>query len=94
MVIVRSQDRTAIVETGITAYEDKRDKIAGHFIIGESITYTITLGSYATKERALEVLDEIQDKIVNGVLKYDKDYWGDSVNKRYEPCIVFNMPLE
>ncbi|AJD31671.1 hypothetical protein ACQX0N_09645 [Clostridium tepidum] len=47
------------------------------------------LGEYATEQRALEVLDEIQDRMIKGT-RFDDIYNG----KRTTRDFVFQMPQE
>lgn len=55
---VRSQDKENLIpiKNPICVYDNK-------IIYKESASYVITIGEYKTKERALEVLDEIQRTI-------------------------------
>lgn len=55
---VRSQDKenSIPIKNPICVYDNK-------IIYKESASYVITIGEYKTKERALEVLDEIQRTI-------------------------------
>ena len=64
-------------------YWESIDNIHTHSIIfKESPSYIITLGTYKTKERALEVLDEIQHKLITLC---------DSMNRH---LYVYEMPKE
>ncbi|EKO1912212.1 hypothetical protein PZQ55_001250 [Clostridium botulinum] len=47
------------------------------------------LGEYATEERAIEVLDEIQDRMIKGT-RFDDIYNG----KRTTRDFIFQMPQE
>ena len=53
---IRSQDKENLIpiKNPICVYDNK-------IIYKESASYVITIGEYETKERALEVLDEIQN---------------------------------
>ena len=70
---IRSQDKeTLLLIDKPLMYWESIDNIHTHSIIfKESPSYIITLGTYKTKERALEVLDEIQKFIM---LKEEADY--------------------
>ena len=70
---VRSQDRTFLRKVNTIGIVEGRD----FWSIDENLT--ISFGKYKTKERALEVLDEIQDLLQNA-------YVG-SLNR-----IVYQMP--
>lgn len=62
---IRSQDKETLLPIDKPLmYWESIDNIHTHSIIfKESPSYIITLGTYKTKERASEVLDEIQNKI-------------------------------
>lgn len=70
---IRSQDKETLLPIDKPLmYWESIDNIHTHSIIfKESPSYIITLGTYKTKERALEVLDEIQKFIM---LKEEADY--------------------
>ena len=55
---IRSQDKTALIKADRVDVDGKRIVIYQSYL-------EIYLGSYATKERALEVLDEITNTIKN-----------------------------
>ncbi len=61
---IRSQNREVLIPNPKLAIEEVN---ADCYIedVSETDNYII-LGSYKTKERALEVLDEIQERIING----------------------------
>ena len=77
---IRSQDKEKLVKINSLQYGEYQGT---HYINGYCINEAdnIDLGIYATKERALEVLDEIQDLLQNA-------YVG-SLNR-----IVYQMPAE
>lgn len=56
---VRSQNKENIIpiKNPICVYDNK-------IIYKESASYIITIGTYKTKERAIEVLDEIEERIM------------------------------
>lgn len=70
---IRSQDRTFLRQVNTIGIVEGRD----FWSIDENLT--VSFGKYKTKERALEVLDEIQDLLQNA-------YVG-NVNR-----IVYQMP--
>lgn len=72
---IRSQDRTFLRKVNTIGIVEGRD----FWSIDENLT--ISFGKYKTKERALEVLDEIQDLLQNA-------YVGDS-NR-----IVYQIPKD
>ena len=64
---IRSQDKIALSQIKQIAIEDDK-KIIGYN------GYCVKLGEYNTKERALEVLDEIQNILnLKDMYKYDRE---------------------
>ena len=89
---IRSQDKESLIKVSNVQYSYLNDK---HFI-GTYYDNLKILGQYETKERALEVLDEIQERIVNLQLvnleekgKARKDVY----TREYLRC-VYEMPKE
>lgn len=84
---IRSQDKEKLVKINSLQYGEYQGT---HYINGYCINEVdnIDLGIYATKERAIEVLDEIQNKIKH-INKFAL------VNENYEcdDCI-YEMPKE
>ena len=74
---VRSQNKECLIpiKNPICVYDNK-------IVYKESASYIITIGTYKTKERALEVLDEIQTKTNNIANTDDENF----IN------IVYQMP--
>ena len=65
---IRSQDKECLIKVNDIAIE--QNMIIGYFDKDTEYEY---LGQYASKERALEVLDEIQKIIApRGIIKQDK----------------------
>ena len=75
---VRSQDKENLIpiKNPICVYDNK-------IIYKESASYIITIGEYKTKERALEVLDEIQS-LLQPVIKYEP-----IVQEEYNPSYKY-----
>ena len=62
---IRSQDKEFLMKVdninlGIDVYTKKPNKL---FTFVDGVTTSFTLGTYKSKERAIEVLDEIQGRI-------------------------------
>lgn len=109
---VRSQDKKNLVkiinQIGLN-YSNNNMIIANYQpdFIGTQGEYYETLGTYATKERALEVLDEIQ-KLIKPTFKINYEYddsqpiidgeWLKSLKAESKveelSCYVYEMPLE
>ena len=77
---IRSQDGTILIKVDNLLIDDDNFHIYTHNHIN-NMQMTYTLGRYKTKERALEVLDEIQ-KIFYNNQKYIND------------VVVYQMPIE
>ncbi len=76
---IRSQDReTLMIIHTLTLATDELGTIIGYGIDGK---IKVSLGTYKTKERALEVLDEIQERV---------DF---NIKLKVETC-VYEMPLD
>jgi hypothetical protein len=69
---IRSQNKKRLMKVEVVEFDKQID--------GPAIIYSheYTLGEYKTKERALEVLDEIQTKIAT--LNYQKHYQNKDFN--------------
>lgn len=88
---IRSQDRTQLLKVIGLYYDYQQEK---HHItcITENDYYWV--GIYETRERALEVLDEIQDFIENGdTTKITQDIHGITSEVEFAKR-VYNMPKE
>lgn len=75
---VRSQDKENLIpiKNPICVYDNK-------IIYKESASYIITIGEYKTKERALEVLDEIQS-LLQPTIEYKP-----IVQEEYNPSYTY-----
>lgn len=78
MMWIRSQDKNLLIN-------------ANMFNASESIVFTgyEELGKYRSGERAIEVLDMIEDRVMNGT-KFDEIYSGERKTRDF----VFQMPQE
>jgi hypothetical protein len=86
---VRSQNKQSLLKANAIIINSFEDLIAIHGYI-DSDTH-LWLGTYKTKERALEVLDEIQKFIERDCKEYKSN--GDYYTSKYEYS-VFQMPQE
>lgn len=78
---IRSQDKTTIIRPVSISLDNLRTSIFGYYC-GD---YYKVLGTYKTKERTLEVLDEIQTLI--------EEYY-DCLDNKIVLAPVYNMPKE
>ena len=70
---VRTQDRFELAKIN-SVYAGYQEKDKDYVIMGQKHNGGARLGSYATKERALEVLDEIQNILnLKDMYKYDRE---------------------
>lgn len=87
---VRSQDKRILQKVDNifldANYEDKR--------ISTYDGDNVELGTYKTKERALEVLDEIQDKMLNGSFAKKINGLGEELDLIPNPILIYNMPKD
>ena len=85
---VRSQDKEDLVKvSGMRINYLRENELIGYVDYDESIT----LGEYATKERALEVLDEIQ-KMLDG--RWIKEKIPSASMQNIFPIMLYEMPKE
>ena len=110
MITIRSQDKLNIVDakTINLNYSDKKQIIANYTpeTYKDSGEYYEVLGFYKTKERAMEVLNEIANMIymrelfvtdISGFKKamlFDKNMTPEDLNKLIKQLCVYQMPEE
>ena len=90
---VRSQDKMNLVKVrqiGVN-YQDNKQIIANYTpeLYENSGRYYELLGTYKTKERALEVLDEIQNKI--NLINLGHDFGSPMIDLK-NPTYIYQMP--
>lgn len=102
---IRTQNRentVKIINGYGLKYNDKKTIIANYQpdFTDKYDGYYDVLGTYKTKERALEVLDEIQNAIL-GILSLEdieeqkiKQYTGFACLSKVTNCLVYEMPKE
>lgn len=106
---IRSQDKTRLIKVSNVQYTyrkgDLYSDVRGKHYIGTYYDNLEILGKYATKERALEVLDEIHKCIVdkevldgcnNILILANKNTLNEvkQILDRAEKIAVYEMPLE
>ena len=88
---IKSQDKRTLINTRRIDVDDN------NIIVWDEGRYAeeIFLGTYKTKERALEVLDEIQNRIINIQIfnKDEKALKNNNPMYTYMKC-VYEMPKE
>ncbi len=86
---IRSQDKEKLLKVNDIAIE--MNMIYGYF--DKNTEYEL-LGTYKSKERALEVLDEIQNILKNNQYGYKVDGLGKKVDIIPNQIFVYEMPME
>ena len=82
---IRSQDRTFLRKANIIGIVEGRN----FWSIDENLT--VSFGKYKTKERALEILDEIQNKI--NLINLGHDFGSPMIDLK-NPTYIYEMPKE
>lgn len=99
---VRSQDKEDLIKVdnlGL-AYQEKynfMDKIGDidNYCICQFVDdYHVKLGTYKTKERAIEVLDEIQNFMRDYACVKKTNRLGEEIDLIPKPILIYNMPKE
>jgi len=105
---IRTQDKTQLLNVdkiviGIKNQTGKELDITQNTLHGIYIDCYTELGTYKTKERALEVLDEIEEALINGKmslalvnglgLSTDKSF-NDEIKEYIKDALVYQMPKE
>lgn len=92
---IRSQNKMNLesVHSVSINYLNKKQLICNYEpdFIGNQGEYYVLLGEYATEERALEVLDEIQKKI--NLINLGHDFGSPMVDLK-NPSYIYEMPKE
>lgn len=84
---MRSQDRESIFKVKSIFYStnDENEHLIRSIIVDDVKNGIIKLGQYSTKERALEVLDEIQRLMKASLIGKNLDGYG---------VVIYQMPIE
>lgn len=86
-MFIRSQDKKLLVKTDCIYINDNLNV---QCLKGEELIY---LGTYDSEERALEVLDMIQDSIEDGMSCYEKSVIDlNGTTQSWKRNIIFEMP--
>lgn len=92
---IRSQDKERLIKVSNVQYTyrkgDLYSDVRGKHYIGTYYDNLEILGEYTTKERALEVLDEIQKKI--NLINLGHDFGAPMVDLK-NPSYIYEMPKE
>lgn len=110
MITIRSQDKLNIVDIKTVSlnYSDRKQIIANYMpeTYKDSGVYCEVLGTYETKERAMEVLNEIANMIYmrelfvtdtsgfKRAMLFDKNMTPEDLNKLIKQLCVYQMPEE
>lgn len=89
---VRTQNRERLIKCENIYIDNIGYTSQKYYISADSIKVTYKLGEYKTKERALEVLDEIHQRLIDlQAMEIDPSCW--KTIKRNINC-VYKMPEE
>lgn len=95
---IRSQDKMNLVKVRQISlnYQNNKQIIANYIpdFYPNSGEYYEFLGVYKTKERALEVLNEIQDKMLNGAFAKKINGLGEELDLIPNQILIYNMPKD
>lgn len=86
---IRSQDRTTLIRS----YEIYVSEQCNRYLIRAKRTSHI-LGSYSTIERAVEILDEIQNSMKNFAFAKKVNGLGEELDLIPNPILIYQMPKE
>jgi len=96
---VRSQEKDILLKVKSLLIDDDNYDIYTQDYVGQNLC-TYTLGTYKSKERALQILDEIQNSIL-GILTLEdieeqevKEYTGKATFSKVTNQLVYIMPEE
>ena len=91
---IRSQEKTIFQKVDNLLISDG-DNAEGTFnIYTNSLPVQNVLGRYKTKERALEVLDEIQDRMLKGAFAKKINGLGEELDLISNNLLIYQMPKE
>ena len=87
------QARFLTIMEGKTFYKKNEWEYEGYTICNVALNGNYELlGTYKTKERAIEVLDEIQDKMLNGAFAKKINGLGEELDLIPNQILIYNMP--
>ena len=88
---IRNQDRENLVKVELLEINEREKD---YIIITMFQNKVAHLGIYKTKERALEVLDEIEDKLINCTFAKKQNGLGEVLDFMPNSIYVYEMPKE
>ena len=95
---IRSQDKMNLVKIRQISlnYSNKKQIIANYMpdLFENSGEHYELLATYETKERALEVLDEIQDRMLKGAFAKKINGLGEELDLISNNLLIYQMPKE
>ena len=86
---VRSQDKEILMKVDNINLGPNR-----LFTFVGGVTTSFTLGTYKTKERALEILDEIENHLINSSFARKTNGLGEVKDIIPNPLFIYEMPKE
>lgn len=96
---VRSQDKEKLLKINGLQYQNcklvENETVETNILIGFYSSYeNEILGEYKTKERVIEILDEIQDKMLNGAFTMKINGLGEELDLIPNPILIYQMPKD
>lgn len=95
---IRSQDKMNLVKIRQISlnYSNKKQIIANYMpdLFENSGEHYELLATYETKKRALEVLDEIQDRMLKGAFAKKINGLGEELDLISNNLLIYQMPKE
>ena len=88
---VRSQDKKHLIKCEAIMYEETG---IGYGLRAFTKNYDFDIGIHKTKERAIEVLDEIQNFMRDYVCVKKTNRLGEEIDIIPKPILIYNMPKE
>lgn len=88
---IRSQNKDRIVKANAVMVTTFQELVAIHCYIDKDTS--VWLGNYTTKERALEVLDEIQ-KLLMPISEYKQEIDNLTINYKNIDTAIYEMPKD
>ena len=89
---IRSQDKETLIK--INRLDVDRNKIQANFKSHFSGCDYVILGTYESNDRALEVLDEIQDRMLKSSFVKKTNGFGDELDIIPNNLLIYEMPKE
>lgn len=91
---IRSQDKMQLIKLNEIHIKVDEDGFVGFWVDNKKENLRYYLGTYKTRERALEVLDEMQNYLINNAFVKKINGLGEIQDVVPNPLFVYEMPKE